>query len=48
MLYRSQHPFADLAEGLIRGCVEHFGEPIKVRREDLDPGPDGENAPSSS
>jgi hypothetical protein len=43
MLYRSRRPFADLAEGLIRGCIEHFGEAIEVRREDLAPGPDGEN-----
>lgn len=43
MLYRSQRPFADLAEGLIRGCVDHFGEAIEVRREDLAPGSDGAN-----
>jgi hypothetical protein len=43
MLYRSQRPFADVAEGLIRGCIDHFGEDIEVRREDLGPGPDGEN-----
>ena len=35
MLYRSQHPFADLAEGLISGCIEHFAAPIDVAREDL-------------
>jgi hypothetical protein len=36
MTYRSQRPFADLAQGLIEGCVEHFGEPIDVQRENLD------------
>jgi len=35
MLYRSHHPFADLAEGLIRGCIEHYGNPIDVARQDL-------------
>ncbi len=24
MIYRSQHPFAALAEGLIEGCLEHY------------------------
>jgi hypothetical protein len=43
MLYRSQRPFADLAGGLIQGCIEHFGEPIVVRREELPPGPNGEH-----
>lgn len=36
MLYRSRRPFADLAEGLIHGCIEHYGENIEVRREDLE------------
>ena len=36
LVYRSKRPLADLAEGLIRGCVAHFGQPILVRREDLD------------
>jgi hypothetical protein len=35
ILYRSTRPFGDLAEGLIMGCIEHFGEPIDVRRENL-------------
>ena len=34
MLYDSARPFADLAEGLIRGCAEHFGESVDIRRED--------------
>ena len=40
MLYRSSRPLADLAEGLILGCVAHFGETIDVVREDL-PGAPG-------
>jgi hypothetical protein len=35
MLYRSARPFADLAEGLITGCIAHFGEPIVVHRDDI-------------
>jgi len=35
MIYRSVRPLADLAEGLIRSCIEHFGEDILVEREDL-------------
>ena len=35
MIYRSQRPLADLAEGLIEGCAEHFGERILIEREDL-------------
>jgi hypothetical protein len=31
-------PLADLAEGLIRGCIAHFGNRVDVRR--VDP-PDG-------
>jgi hypothetical protein len=37
LTYRSSRPFADLAEGLIRGCVEHFGGGIAITREDLTP-----------
>lgn len=33
--YRSTRPLADLAEGLIRGCVAHFGDRIDVRRTDV-------------
>jgi hypothetical protein len=36
--YHSPRGFADLAEGLIRGCAAHFGEPIAVEREDLSGG----------
>ncbi len=35
LTYRSARPFGDLAEGLIRGCIRHFGEPIDLEREDL-------------
>ncbi len=35
LLYRSRRPFADLAEGLLRGTAEHFGEKFDVTREDL-------------
>lgn len=38
LTYRSDRPFADLAEGLMRGCIEHFGEPLELRREDLSAG----------
>jgi len=40
MVYRSPRPFADLAEGLIHGCAEHFGESVDVTRQDV-PEPDG-------
>ena len=35
MLYRSSRPFADLAEGLIAGCVAHFGEPMLMHRDNI-------------
>jgi hypothetical protein len=35
MTYRSERPLADLAEGMIRGCVSHFGEHLEVVRADL-------------
>jgi hypothetical protein len=37
MTYRSQRPFAELARGLIAGCIDHFGEPIDIQAEDLSP-----------
>lgn len=40
MTYRSQRPFAELAEGLIQGCAEHFKEAIAIERQNLD-GPPG-------
>jgi hypothetical protein len=38
MHYRSPRGFADLAEGLIRGCASYFGESMELEREDLDDG----------
>jgi len=38
MLYQSRRPFADLAEGLIQGCIAHYGEAIELRRDDLELG----------
>lgn len=38
MRYRSARPFADLAEGLIRGCIDYFDEPIVLERTDLEQG----------
>jgi Haem-NO-binding len=34
MLYRSTRPFADLAEGLIVGCIAYFSKPILMHRDD--------------
>ena len=34
MVYRSSRPFADLAAGLIEGCIKHYGESITVSRSD--------------
>lgn len=34
MTYRSERPFADLAEGLIEGCIQHFGQEVKLERSD--------------
>ncbi|TWU62035.1 heme NO-binding domain-containing protein [Crateriforma conspicua] len=38
MHYQSSRPFADLAEGLVRACVDHFGDEVMVVREDLGDG----------
>ena len=35
MVYSSRRRLADFAEGLIDGCVAHFGDPVEVRRDDL-------------
>ena len=37
MTYRSNSNLADLAEGLILGCVEHFGETVAVTRRPAPP-----------
>lgn len=34
MVYRSERPFADFAEGLLYGCIAHFDESITIERED--------------
>ena len=34
ILYSSPRPLADLAEGLIRGCVARFAEPLVIERVD--------------
>ena len=38
LTYRSVRPFAMLAEGLIRGCVAHYGETVDIEVEDLSHG----------
>jgi Haem-NO-binding len=38
MTYRSSRPFAPLAEGLIRGCVGHYGEAVDIATEDMSNG----------
>jgi hypothetical protein len=35
MDYRSRRPFADLALGLIEGCITHYGETVDVGVHDL-------------
>jgi hypothetical protein len=42
MEYRSERPFADVAEGLLRGCLAWFGERASLHREALQP--DGAHA----
>lgn len=36
--YESRRPFADLAQGLIEGCIAHYGTPVDVQRENLETG----------
>ena len=38
LLYKSGRHFEDLAEGLILGCITHFGGTISVRRETVGTG----------
>jgi hypothetical protein len=40
LIYHSSRPFSILAEGLIKGCIAHFGEPIDLAVEDLSGGMD--------
>jgi PAS domain S-box-containing protein len=39
-VYQSARPLGDLAEGMLLGCAEHFGEDLELIREDL-PTPSG-------
>lgn len=41
--YRSHRPMADLAEGLLLGCIDHFGEPAELIRNATD-----EDSPESA
>ena len=36
LIYQSPRHFEDLAEGLIHGCLAHFGEPLVVARSLID------------
>jgi hypothetical protein len=36
--YQSPLGLADLASGLLKGCVDHFQETVEIRRESLAPG----------
>ena len=38
LTYRSERGFAHVAEGLIRGCIRHFGDDIDLTVEDLSEG----------
>jgi hypothetical protein len=35
MVYKSKRPFADLALGLIQGCIAYYGETIDVEQQNL-------------
>ncbi len=41
LVYESSRHFEDLAEGLMRGCVAHFGGGVGIRRERVDAGDSG-------
>lgn len=34
--YHSARPFADLAQGLILGCADYFGETIEIHKENIE------------
>jgi hypothetical protein len=36
LVYRSRRPLADVAEGMIRGCIAWFGDRVDLDRQDLD------------
>ncbi len=38
MIYSSKRHFSDLAEGLIEGCIEHFGGGFQIERAEIEDG----------
>ncbi|MFN3193144.1 MAG: heme NO-binding domain-containing protein [Aureliella sp.] len=38
LTYRSERGLADLAEGLLLGCFEHYGESVSLEKKDLSDG----------
>lgn len=38
LTYRSERGLADLAEGLLQGCFEHYNESVEVQKKDLSNG----------
>ncbi len=36
--YQSRRALGDLAEGLMLGCIDHFGESITIQRQNMPPG----------
>jgi Haem-NO-binding len=36
LVYRSRRPLADVAEGMIRGCIAWFGDRLELDRQDMD------------
>lgn len=37
--YASHRPFAEVAHGLIRGYIDHFGDELVIQRDEQTPGP---------
>ena len=35
MTYRSPRPLSDICHGLVEGCVDHFGRPADIRRQQV-------------
>ena len=46
MVYRSSRHFADLAEGLLQGCFDHYQEPVTIGRADVPPDVAGKLGPA--
>lgn len=38
LVYRSERALGDLAEGLLRGCFDHFSDIVRIERSDLSDG----------